>query len=82
MGELDLEIGKLFRNGGSQAVRLPADCRVDGAEVFVRKMSGGAVMLIPKEGIRGILDATFGHATESFMKDGRPEFVESPRELQ
>ena len=28
---------KLFRNGRSQAVRLPAECRFDGSEVFVRR---------------------------------------------
>ena len=28
---------KLFRNGRSQAVRLPSDFRFDGAEVYIRK---------------------------------------------
>jgi antitoxin VapB len=28
---------KLFRNGRSQAVRLPANCRFEGSEVFVRR---------------------------------------------
>ena len=28
---------KLFRNGRSQAVRLPADYRFEGSEVFIRK---------------------------------------------
>ena len=28
---------KLFRNGRSQAVRLPADLRFEGSEVFVRQ---------------------------------------------
>jgi antitoxin VapB len=28
---------KLFANGGSQAVRLPADCRFDGSQVYVRR---------------------------------------------
>jgi antitoxin VapB len=28
---------KLFRNGRSQAVRLPASCRFEGSEVFVRR---------------------------------------------
>ena len=28
---------KLFRNGRSQAVRLPADLRFDGTEVYIRK---------------------------------------------
>ena len=28
---------KLFRNGGSQAVRLPRECRLSGDEVLVRR---------------------------------------------
>jgi antitoxin VapB len=30
-------VAKLFRNGRSQAVRLPADLRFEGSEVYVRR---------------------------------------------
>jgi antitoxin VapB len=33
----DVKIAKLFRNGGSQAVRLPAEFRFEGDEVYVRR---------------------------------------------
>ncbi len=33
----DVRIAKLFRNGGSQAVRLPAEFRFEGDEVYVRR---------------------------------------------
>jgi antitoxin VapB len=37
---------KLFRNGRSQAVRLPAECRFEGTEVEVhRDPDSGAVVL-------------------------------------
>jgi antitoxin VapB len=37
---------KLFRNGRSQAVRLPSDFRFEGSEVFIRKDSAtGNVIL-------------------------------------
>ena len=40
---------KLFRNGRSQAVRLPVDFRFEGAEVFVRQEpSTGDVILSRK----------------------------------
>ena len=39
---------KLFKNGQSQAVRLPKEYRLPGASVYVRKV-GSAVLLIPKE---------------------------------
>lgn len=38
---------KLFMNGRSQAVRLPAEFRFDGTEVFIERQ-GDAVILRPK----------------------------------
>lgn len=39
---------KLFQNGRSQAVRLPASCRFEGTEVHVeRDPATGAVVLTP-----------------------------------
>lgn len=40
-------VAKLFSNGRSQAVRLPAEFRFAGKEVFVEK-KGDAVILRPK----------------------------------
>lgn len=40
---------KLFQNGGSQAVRLPKDCRFDtGSEVVIRR-DGHRVILEPAD---------------------------------
>lgn len=39
---------KVFENGGSQAIRLPKECRFDGKEVEVRKIFG-TVFVSPKE---------------------------------
>jgi antitoxin VapB len=44
-------IARLFNNGGSQAVRLPAEFRFDGDEVFVRRDERtGDVILSRKAG--------------------------------
>ena len=44
-------IAKLFRNGRSQAVRLPAEFRFEGKEVFVRRdPATGDVVLSRKPG--------------------------------
>ena len=40
-------IAKVFTSGGSQAVRLPAECRFDVLEVSVRKV-GERLVLSPK----------------------------------
>jgi antitoxin VapB len=47
-GDEPLRIAKLFKNGRSQAVRLPKDCRFEGDEVYVKRQ-GRTVTLIPKE---------------------------------
>jgi len=41
-----VETTKLFRNGRSQAVRIPKEFRFEGAEVFIKKI-GNAILLIP-----------------------------------
>lgn len=41
-----MDIAKIFRHGGSQAVRLPKDFRFDTTEVRIRR-HGAAVILEP-----------------------------------
>ena len=43
-----MDTAKVFANGGSQAVRLPKDCRFSGDEVLVNRI-GSVVILTPKE---------------------------------
>jgi len=43
-----METAKLFKNGRSQAVRLPKKYSLPGEEVYVKKVNG-VVMLIPKD---------------------------------
>lgn len=43
-----METAKLFKNGRSQAVRLPKKYSLPGEEVYVKKING-VVMLIPKD---------------------------------
>jgi antitoxin VapB len=44
-----MDTAKLFRNGRSQAVRLPKEYVLPGDEVYVKKIDG-VVVLIPKDG--------------------------------
>jgi antitoxin VapB len=66
-------IAKLFRNGRSQAVRLPQEFRFEGNEVRVRKTNEG-VLLEPL-----IADTRKWFAeldrlnSEPFMKEGRKQ---------
>ena len=42
-----MKTAKLFKNGDSQAVRLPKEFRFAGDEVFIKRV-GSAVVLLPK----------------------------------
>ena len=44
-----MDTAKLFRNGRSQAVRLPKEYVLPGDEVYVKRIDG-VVVLIPKDG--------------------------------
>lgn len=57
---------KLFRNGASQAVRLPKEFRFDGDEVCIKRI-GSAVLLFPKNGAWDLMAATIGQADDDFM---------------
>jgi antitoxin VapB len=43
-----MKTAKLFKNGNSQAVRLPKEFRMTGDEVYIKKQ-GEAIILLPME---------------------------------
>ncbi|MEO4000547.1 AbrB/MazE/SpoVT family DNA-binding domain-containing protein [Mesorhizobium sp. CAU 1732] len=58
-------IGKLFKNGRSQAVRIPAEFRFEGTEVEFRPgPNPGEVILSSKVEAAGTLDAFFKSRTK------------------
>jgi len=57
---------KLFRNGASQAVRLPKEFRFDGDEVCIKRI-GSAVLLFPKDGAWDLMAAAVGQADDDFL---------------
>jgi antitoxin VapB len=61
-----MKTAKLFKNGRSQAVRLPKECRLSGTEVYVKRMDG-MVMLIPKDDPWAPLIASLDKFTDDFM---------------
>jgi len=60
-------VAKLFITGGSQAVRLPAEFRFDGKEVFVSRV-GERVVLSPKPESWAEYLASGPRATADFME--------------
>jgi antitoxin VapB len=61
-----LKTAKLFRNGQSQAVRLPKEFRFDDDQVFIKK-TGNVVMLIPATGSWESLFNSLEKFSDDFM---------------
>jgi len=67
-----VKTAKLFRNGQSQAVRLPKEFRFEEDHVYIRR-SGNAVLLIPARGSWDSLVASLGKFSDDFLADrGEP----------
>ena len=56
-------IAKVFRNGASQAVRLPKEFRFDTDEVCIKRI-GTAVLLYPKDGAWDLMAGVIGRADD------------------
>jgi antitoxin VapB len=59
---------KLFRNGASQAVRLPKESRFDADEVCIKRI-GLALLLYPQGSAWNLMAGVLGQADEDFMPD-------------
>lgn len=63
-------VAKLFRNGASQAVRLPKEFRFDGDEVCIKRI-GSAVLLFPKESAWDLMAEVIGKTDDDFLPNRR-----------
>jgi len=73
-----MDTAKLFKNGQSQAVRLPKEYRMEGDQVFVKKV-GNTIVLIPCADPWATFRASLDKFSDDFMKErGKP--VASGRE--
>ena len=64
-GKTAMKTAKLFKNGRSQAVRLPKEFRMTGSEVYIKKQ-GEAIILLPKENSWAPLFSSLNHFTKDF----------------
>jgi antitoxin VapB len=62
-----MRTAKLFRNGQSQAVRLPKEFRLPGDEVYITRRRD-AVVLIPKTGAWDGFVRSLGMFSDDFME--------------
>ena len=62
-----MKVAKLFKNGNSQAVRLPKEFRFEGTQVYIKRM-GNAVLLLPEQDSWQILFDSLGMFSDDFME--------------
>ena len=68
-----MRTAKLFKNGESQAVRLPKEFRFEGTEVLIKRM-GAAVVLLPRSGSWDTLIGSLAKFPDDFLEvRGQPE---------
>ncbi len=67
-----MKTAKLFKNGRSQAVRLPKEFRMPGKEVRVYK-EGSRVVLEPMETTWDAMIESLEEFPDDFMEDGRDQ---------
>lgn len=63
---------KIFKNGASQAVRLPKEFRFDCDEVCIKRI-GSTVVLYEKGKAWDLLKSVSGKISDDFMADGRDQ---------
>lgn len=61
---------KVFKNGSSQAVRLPQEFRFDVDEVCIKRI-GTAILLFPKNDAWSLFDSAIGAADDDFLPERR-----------
>jgi len=64
--EATMNTAKLFKNGKSQAVRLPKEFKFEGSEVYIKRI-GQNVMLIPMNDPWGTLIDSLDKFSDDFM---------------
>jgi antitoxin VapB len=63
-----MQTAKLFKNGQSQAVRLPKEFRFEGEKVFIKKR-GNVTILFPVQNPWDSFIESFSKFSEDFMVD-------------
>lgn len=66
-------VGKLFRNGRSQAVRLPRDFRFEGDQVRLRRVGRHGLLIEPLLDTRSWFAELDALGDESLLAEGRDQ---------
>ena len=77
----DMALTRIFRNGNSQAVRIPAEMAYERSDLDVEiERVGDELRIRPARRWLGGVLAKFGDFSADFMAEGREENIESERD--
>ena len=68
-----MKTAKLFKNGQSQAVRLPKEFRFEGKEVHIKRLGNGVVLLPLGHGWGGLHEALEMFSADFMSSREQPE---------
>ena len=75
-----METAKIFKNGRSQAVRLPKSCRLEGQEVYVKKINN-LLILVPKDSAWKVLESGVDYFSPDYLKQRDQPSVQERKEI-
>jgi antitoxin VapB len=81
MGETAMQLTKAFKNGNSQAVRIPAELAYDSTDVELEiERVGEEIRIRPvRKSLAGVMDV-FARFSPGLMRDGRENHEQSERD--
>lgn len=72
-----MKTAKLFKNGRSQAVRLPKEFRFDGDEVFIKRTEQGVLLVSKTKSLWDVWEKNLKKYDDEFMIErNQPEHQE------
>ena len=74
-----MNVAKIFNNGGSQAVRLPKECRFDPDQKVIIKKIGYMVVMVPEDKINILFESSYGGVSPDFFVEGRVQDFQDER---
>ncbi|MEM5789368.1 MAG: type II toxin-antitoxin system VapB family antitoxin [Syntrophobacteraceae bacterium] len=63
-----MNTAKIFKSGNSQAVRLPKEFKLEGTEVYIKRVGRG-LLLMPKDDPWTSLSDSLNKFSEDFMEE-------------
>lgn len=75
-----MNTAKIFKNGQSQAVRLPKEYRFEGSEVYIKKIDD-VVLLIPKDSTWKVLESSVEYFSQDYLSERKQPGIQERDEL-